>query len=245
MVNLKNKKALVTGASNGIGEEVASVLANKNIQVFGVDRVEPKYKLTHFKKSDLGATIPSFNFENIMFDYIIHVAGGTNIQEITNPEMITDRAVITKILEQNLISAIDVVASTKNKINANGSITFISSINAYVDYGLPIYSAAKAGLEGLMNGLLPELSKDYIRVNVAALGTVKTESKTDLYRTNPDKLNEALKDIPPGVEPYTTISAAEEIVEVSLSNHTGQVFILDRGQMEYKRSNRTAKVHWR
>lgn len=245
MVNLKNKKALVTGVSSGIGEEVVSSLATKNIQVFGVDRIQPKYKLEHFKKSDLGATVPSFDFGNIMFDYIIHVAGGADIKEITSAELVTDRALITKILEQNLISAIDVVASTKNKINANGSITFISSINAYSDYGLPIYSAAKAGLEGLMNGLLPELSEDYIRVNVAALGTVETEGKTDLYRTNPEKLIEALKDIPPGVTPYTAASVAEEIVEVALSNHTGQVFVLDRGQMEYKRSNRTAKVHWR
>jgi len=44
-MNLKNKQAVITGASNGIGRAVSKVLADKVVKVFGLDRQLPKEKI--------------------------------------------------------------------------------------------------------------------------------------------------------------------------------------------------------
>jgi NAD(P)-dependent dehydrogenase (short-subunit alcohol dehydrogenase family) len=246
MINLTNKKALVTGVSGNIGQAVAENLLSKNIEVYGIDKKEPHFLLNHFVYASLGkGNLPTFILEDKNFDYIIHIAGGADSREIASKEITEDSELIQATFENNLLSAIDVVLATKNKINANGSITFISSINAYVDYGLPIYSATKAALEGLMNGLLPELSEDLVRINVAALGSVFTDTIEELYKNDKERLVNLSLDIPKGITPHTPVTVANEIVDVALGNQTGQVFLLDKGQMEYKRNNRNIKSHTR
>ena len=64
-----------------------------------------------------------------------------------------------------------------------GSITLVGSINAYGGYGAPGYSAAKAGLSGLVAALATPLGAESIRINCLALGTVDTENLRHLAHT--------------------------------------------------------------
>lgn len=246
MINMTDKKALITGSNGEIGIAVIENLLSKGIEVYGLDKDETTYPLDNFIQTKLGeGQLPTFDIHNLKVDYIIHIAGGVSPEELAATEIIEDQQVITNTIQNNFLSAIDVVLATKNKINANGSITFISSINAYVDYGLPIYSASKAALEGLMNGLIPELTQDFVRVNVATLGSIQSNSTEERYKNDPQRLADLTLDIPKGIKPHTPETAATEIIEVALSNQTGQVFLLDKGQMEYKRNNRNVKTHVR
>src|SRR5262249_22394897 len=54
------------------------------------------------------------------------------------------------------------------------SITLCSSVNALQSYGAPGYSAAKAGLIGMMNTLSVPFARRGIRINVVAPGTIRT-----------------------------------------------------------------------
>jgi NAD(P)-dependent dehydrogenase (short-subunit alcohol dehydrogenase family) len=58
------------------------------------------------------------------------------------------------------------------------SITLVSSINALRDYGLPAYSAAKAGMFGFIRAMAPELGTRGIRINAVVPGTVETGVQT-------------------------------------------------------------------
>jgi len=61
--------------------------------------------------------------------------------------------------------------------SSNKTVTFISSINALQDYTLPAYSAAKAGILGIVNSTVVELGKKGIRINTVLPGTVPTPNK--------------------------------------------------------------------
>ena len=110
----------------------------------------------------------------------------------------------------------------------NRSITFVSSINAIKDYGLPAYSAAKAGLLGLISPLAAELGPRQIRVNALLPGTVLTERTIKL----PRRLDESRK----RGTALDRFATPDEIAEVAyviaerMTCVTGQQIVADCGQ---------------
>lgn len=239
---LENKTVLITGSNGDIGHSVALLAKNNGATVYGVDVIPASHEEYPVFVGFLGSgDLPSIDFTGIRFDHIIHVAGGALPDEVASDELTDDLVTIHTTVQNNFLSAVDIVLATKNLTNVNGSFTFISSINAYVDYGLPIYSAMKSSLEGFMNGLLPEMNKKSLRVNVATLGTVLTSNVKDLYKDDEGYSKRITLDIPDGVS-HTPETVAYEILDVALSSQTGQVFLLDKGQMEFKRNNRSSKI---
>lgn len=239
---LKNKTVLITGSNGDIGHSVALLAKNNGATVYGVDIIPASHEEYPVFVQFLGSgDLPSIDLAGIRFDHIIHVAGGALPDEVSSKELTDDLVTIHTTVQNNFLSAVDIVLATKNLMNVKGSFTFISSINAYVDYGLPIYSAMKASLEGFMNGLLPEMNNKDIRVNVATLGTVLTANVKELYKNDKEYTENMSLDIPGGVS-HTPESVAFEILDVALSNQSGQVFLLDKGQMDFKRNNRSSKI---
>ena len=122
--------------------------------------------------------------------HVVGIAGGALEVEVAAeaedrlPTMEEFRALI----EQNLTLQFRLVSAALPHLRRAGeagrpaSITLASSINALASYGLPAYSAAKAGLLGLAVALADPLGRQDIRVNVLALGTVPTRAMRDLYR---------------------------------------------------------------
>lgn len=240
--DLKNKTILVTGSNGDIGHAVALLALKNGANVVGVDVKPAKHNHYPVIVGFLGSgDLPSIDFAGSRFDYVVHVAGGALQDEIDSKELTDDLVTIHTTVQNNFLSAVDVVLATKDLVNSKGGFTFISSINAYVDYGLPIYSAMKASLEGFMNGLLPEMNNKDIRVNVATLGTVLTANVKELYKNDKEYTENMSLDIPGGVS-HTPESVAFEILDVALSNQSGQVFLLDKGQMDFKRNNRSSKI---
>ncbi|WP_148574322.1 3-oxoacyl-ACP reductase [Nocardioides caldifontis] len=184
---LTGKVAVVTGASRGIGEQIARVLHRDGAQVLGIDvpqaaedlhRVmteiggdtltlditakDAPARITHHVKEQYGGV-----------DVVVHNAGITrdkrlvNMKEdafgsaiavnLTAPERITDA-----LLEDGAIKP-------------NGRIIGVASIAGIAgNVGQTNYAASKAGVIGLVDALAPDL-EDGITVNAVAPGFIETK----------------------------------------------------------------------
>lgn len=124
-------------------------------------------------------------------------------------------------ITQALLPLIDPV------LGNNRSITYVSSINAIVDCGGPGYSAAKAGLLGLVRACTSELGKEGIRVNAVLPGTVLTPNTINHHADLEKMVNKTA---------LGRLSTAEEIAEIvyalaaNLTCITGQYIVADCGQ---------------
>jgi 3-oxoacyl-[acyl-carrier protein] reductase len=115
-----------------------------------------------------------------------------------------------------------------------GSMIALSSIMG-VAYGWDEhvqYSAAKAGVVGLVRGLAVELARDGIRVNGIAPGYIRTaQALSEEHSLGPEGLEEAAEFIPMG-----RVGEPEDIADVSVflategaRYITGQVLVVDGG----------------
>jgi NAD(P)-dependent dehydrogenase (short-subunit alcohol dehydrogenase family) len=114
-----------------------------------------------------------------------------------------------------------------DSVEFDRSITLVSSINAIKGYGLPAYSAAKAGMIGLVKGSVVELGRQNIRINAVLPGTVITP-RTSKQPKDFEALKQgtALNRLTNSVE----VSKAVAFVAIEAISMTGQELILDCGQ---------------
>jgi 3-oxoacyl-[acyl-carrier protein] reductase len=94
------------------------------------------------------------------------------------------------------------------------------------------YSAAKAGVVGLVRGLAVELAPDGIRVNGLAPGCIRTaQSLSSEHSSGPEGLAEAAKFTPLGRarEPEDVADVAVFLASEAARYLTGQVIVVDGG----------------
>ena len=229
---------VITGGAGTIGSEIVRRFAiSETNKVFVLDIKNKGCKDTDQIKyfncnvcdlDSLNQLILSEEFPDKV-DHLITVAGGGLQEEWTSISDI-DMGVIRESVDLNLFGHINVIYSIyplMKKSGKNKSITMISSINAKVGYGLPGYSAAKAGLEGFMYAIVSELAQSRIRINIISPGTVVTE--LTLREKNKD-WSKLKKDCL--LDSFTT---AEDIASVAymLSRNNsivGQNIVVDSGQ---------------
>lgn len=191
------KIAIVTGASRGIGREIAKTLAKEGIQVIA------NYNNSEEKALELKQELKNENIDIDIFkadvskreeakgvveytlkkygkvDILINNAGIAEFKEFTQ---ITDDN-WNKMINTNLNSVFIMSQEVVNNMikNKEGCIINISSIWGIVGSSCEVhYSTAKAGINGMTKALAKELGPSNIRVNAIAPGIINTEMNNDM-----------------------------------------------------------------
>ena len=193
MFNLKNKKALVTGASGGIGKEIAKVLNSHGAEVClsgrNVDELEIlKSSLkgeNHLVKADLlnSKDIPMLIEETEekmgQIDILVNNAGITKdniFLRMSDKEW--DDVIALNLTSVFKISKLAVKGMIKRRY---GRIINITSVVAFTGSpGQANYSASKAGVIGMSKSLSQEVASRQITVNCIAPGYIETNMTKDL-----------------------------------------------------------------
>ena len=187
MFDLEGKKALITGASGGIGKEIAKVLIEHNAEVCISGRNHEE--LNALKKS-LGKKCHVVTCDLSKKDEIIELIKKAD-EFMGYIDILVNNAGITKdniflrmsenewedVLNVNLNSTFNILKLiTKGMVKRKyGRIINISSVVGVTGgAGQVNYSASKAGLIGLTKSLSQEIATRNITVNCIAPGFIET-----------------------------------------------------------------------
>jgi L-rhamnose 1-dehydrogenase len=166
--------------------------------------------------------------------HLVTVAGGALDAETTTTDGLVPTSCWEDSIRVNLTSAYGTLyAFAPNLQAAHGdrSVTFISSINAIQGYGLVAYSAAKAGLSGMMNALVVPLGRDGIRVNCVLPGTTPTPRTRQEWSHVPDHFTKMAAGVPIGrLGAPEDIADAVHAIALTLTHVHGVELVVDGGQ---------------
>ena len=233
-VSLKNKIAIVTGATRGIGREIANALTSLGCRVIATG-TKSNGGLQDYLPLELAdeASIAQFLLkikELPQVDILINNAGINIVEPIHD----LTKENWDKIIQVNLTGAMRLmkeVSSMMMRRKSGGKILNISSI-----YGVTskakrdAYSASKAGMLGLTRASALDLAPYNILVNALCPGFVET----DLTRSVLSQ--EEMKEIAGGI-PLMRFGQEEEIAAAAaffcsdLNTYiTGQTIMVDGGE---------------
>ena len=199
---------LVTGASRGIGREIAKELAqtgNKVIANYNKSKEQAQklqeesenieiYKADVSKREEVHEMVEYILKKHEKIDVLINNAGISESKVFTD---VTDED-WCRTINTNLYSVFCVTqeALTNMIHNKKGCIINISSVWGIVGASCEsIYSVAKAGIDGMTKSLAKELGPSNIRVNSIAPGIIDTDMNKNL---TPDDIKNIKEDIPLG-----------------------------------------------
>ena len=237
------KVAIVTGASRGIGREIAKTLVKKGIKVIA------NYNKSEEKAKELQKELEKENMQIDIFKADVSKRQEVNklvqytlekykkIDILINNAGISEYKIFTdetdedwnKVMNNNLYSAFIMSQEViPNMIhNKTGCIINVSSVWGMVGSSLEvIYSVSKAGMDGLTKALAKELGPSNIRVNSIAPGAIDTDMNIDLSE-------EELKDLE-NETPLGRIGKVQDIAKcvnwlVDDEFTTGQIISINGG----------------
>ena len=209
-IDLSGKTALVTGASQGLGEAQARVLHRAGASVaLNYLALGPNQANAERIAGELGARAAAFEADvrqpdrvELMFNEVEKRFGGLDIV-VNNAGILRDRTIRKmaqeewqQVIDTNLTGVFNVCRAAADRLRENGRIVNLASISAVVGFfGQANYSSAKAGVIALTKVLSKELAKNRVTVNAVAPGVILTE----MGKTIPEEqLNRMLAMIPLG-----------------------------------------------
>lgn len=184
---LEGKKALVTGASRGIGLAIAKILARDGAQVIGLDVPAAEAELKQVMGALNGesltlditedtapAQLVEFAKSKGGIDVIVHNAGVTRDKTLGGmPEHFWDQVISINL---SAVERINEALLSTEAINQGGRIVCVSSMNGIAgSFGQTNYATSKAGLIGYVHAMASHLTKQEITINAVAPGFIETQ----------------------------------------------------------------------
>ena len=205
MINLKNKKVIITGGSRGIGYAILKEFYenNSDILTIGSNIQNLKKVQSDFPKIKINQ-LDLKNSEDlkIKFPKLIEELGGIDIL-VNNAGITKDNLTIRMkedewkdVIEVNLNSVFYLCQyAIKSMIKQkSGNIINITSIVGHTgNAGQANYTASKAGIVAMTKSLAKEYAKKNIRLNCVSPGFIATDMTKDLKE---EYQNELMKNIP-------------------------------------------------
>ncbi|MHC6202780.1 3-oxoacyl-[acyl-carrier-protein] reductase [Breznakiellaceae bacterium SP9] len=239
-MRLDKKKALVTGASRGIGKAIAQKFIEEGAEVWGLGTKEPTDLLErsasgrfHWITLDL-ANLPIIE---AAIEEAVKSAGGFDIL-VNNAGITKDNLAFRmslenfqKVLDVNL-SAAFIIARTIGRDmirKRSGSIVNMASVvGIHGNGGQANYAASKAGLIGITKSLAQEVASRGVRVNAVAPGFIISDMTAAMPETAQEKMLEHIPlkraGTPDDVAKAVLFFASDESAYI-----TGQVLPVDGG----------------
>ena len=230
-LRLRDRVAIVGGASQGIGYEIARTLAQEGARVVITARREPALSAAaegirtatgaavlavqaDVRKAEDGARVVEAAVREFgAIHTLVNNDGAPPIGRIQD----FDDTAWGKAVEQNLMSVIRMVRLTVPHMRAAGggsivNITGLSVVQPMVGFGLSV--ATWAGVIGLAKTLSLELAGDRITINTICPGFINTTRLDKVFRREADDrgqpFDEFIRDLTAGI-PIGRLGTPEDI----------------------------------
>jgi len=256
---LKDQKALVTGASSGIGEAVARALAasgaavaiNYHSEAEAAGKIVDDIKATNGEAIAIQADVSKEDQVKAMFDQMLKQFGTIDIL-VNNAGLQKDSAFVDMTLDHwNLVIGVNLTGqflcareATKEFLrrgvqphisSAAGKIICMSSVHQVIPWaGHVNYATSKGGINMMMQSIAQELAPHKIRVNSIAPGAIKTPINKSAWDT-PQAEAKLLTLIPSGRvgEPEDIAKAAVWLASDDSDYVYGTTLFVDGGMTLY------------
>jgi len=244
-----SETVLITGSGIGIGAATARAFAGAGYRVVVTDVLDGEGQKVVSEIEDRGGAAEYHHLDVTSTEEVEHVvseaeerygslgcvvANAGIAHKVPLTELTDEKWDHTHEIDLKGVMRVCRAAAPAMREAKRGSMIAVSSIMG-VAYGWDEhvqYSAAKAGIVGLVRGLAVELARDGIKVNGIAPGYIRTaQALSEEHSLGPQGLEEAAEFIPMG-----RIGEPEDIADVILflasdaaRYLTGQVVVVDGG----------------
>ena len=215
MINFKNKKILITGATGGIGEYLVKKFISLDGEVLVTGTNEKK--LENLKNEISNIKVIKFDLSNHSeIESFVNDA----ISKLNGIDVLVNNAGITadnlslrmkneewqKVIDINLTSTFYLCKNVIKKMlkNKSGKIVNITSIVGHTgNIGQSNYAASKAGIIAMSKSLAIEYAKKNIFINCVSPGFIKTNMT--------DKISEEYKNLLISKIPMSRLGSGEDV----------------------------------
>ena len=240
-VRIMRKKALITGASRGIGAAAARMLAKTGYDLFLVCKSSEEEINIIKEETEETAGISCQTMlcdvsDPVQVELMAQKAGEVHIlinnAAISHIGLMTDMSLKRwhQVIDTNLNSLFYICRLIVPQMvrRQSGKILNVSSVWGNVGASMEVaYSASKGGVNSFTRALAKELAPSDIQVNAVAFGVIDTDMNVGFSKEEMDELKKEI----PADRIGSTQEAAEMICRIleAPSYFTGQVITMDGG----------------
>jgi len=248
-LKLRNKNVLVTGASRGIGLDIAKKLLSEGCNVVinsrdkdALRKITTLYPDMNYAQGDVTCEVSSKEIIAKTIDIlgsldilICNVGDGKSV-----PLGSENKEAWNQSFSINLFSAINMIQESREWLaKTQGSIICISSICGHeIIDGAPLtYSVAKNALNFYIKGISKYLSKFNVRINGISPGNILFEGSSWDIKIKENKtkvLNMIKKEVPLNKfgNPENISDAVAFLCSSKANFITGDIWVIDGGQIK-------------